>query len=88
MLITGATGCITLTYSLPFADPAVVWFAGPDHPFEVGARAVVDIVAVVPQIEERFAVVATVSLELLHGLREGEQANLRLPKAKKRLCKL
>ena len=63
---TTSTG--KLTYSLPFADPAVVWFAGPDHPLEVGARAVVDVVAVMPQVEERLAVLAPVRLPLLQSL--------------------
>ena len=61
--------CWKLTDPLPFADPAVVRFAGPDHPLEVGARAVVDIVAVVPQVEERLAVLASVRLPLLQGLK-------------------
>ena len=57
-----------LTDSLPLADPAVVQLGGSDESIEVGGGAVVDVVAVVAQVQERLAVVAAVILELLERL--------------------
>lgn len=57
-----------LTDSLPLADPAVVQLCSSDESVEVGGGAVVDVVAVVAQVQERLAVVAAVILELLERL--------------------
>ena len=57
-----------LTDALPLADPAVVQLGGSNESVEVGGCAVVDVVAVVAQVQERLAVVAPVVLELLECL--------------------
>ena len=57
-----------LTNPLPLADPAVFRLSRSDHTVEVGGGAVVDVVAVVTQIQDGLAVVASVVLKLLESL--------------------
>ena len=56
--------------SLPLADPAVIRLCGSDHPVEVGGGAVVDVVPMVAQVQERLAVVTTIALKLIKRLHE------------------
>ena len=55
--------------SLPLADPAVIRLCGSDHPVEVGGGAVVDVVPMVAQVQERLAVVTTIALKLIKRLK-------------------
>ena len=56
------------TYSLPFGDPAVFWFAGTDHTLKVGGGTVVHVVAVVLQVQECLTIVTAIVFPLLKGL--------------------
>ena len=65
----GSVLILKLTDSLPLADPAVIRLCSSDHPVKVGGGAVVDVVPMVAQVQERLAVVTTIALKLIKRLK-------------------